>query len=252
MVHSFNWPLMTKRVAISQSNYVPWIGYFDLISSVDEFVFYDEVQYTRRDWRNRNRIVVSGDVHYLTLPILNRGRYHQKISEAEFSHPCALQRHWKTLSQSYRKAPYFDEISDLLEPIYLGGYTRLSALNVDLVTAVCRYLDIRTTLRQSSEFELPPGRSERLLSICEQLQATAYVSGPASQAYLDVPLFTEHGISCSFFDYGPYPAYPQFCRPYQSGLSILDVLFHCGAEARHHLIHSKDSSALTPRTHTIR
>ena len=119
-----------KKVAIVQGNYIPWKGYFDLIAAVDEFILYDDVQYTRRDWRNRNQIKTPHGVQWLTVPTLVKGKYLQKIRETEIDGAVWAHAHWKTLTQNYRRAPHFDEIAEWLAPFYLEGtYSHLSPLN---------------------------------------------------------------------------------------------------------------------------
>src|SRR5438445_12879187 len=119
-----------KKIAIVQSNYIPWKGYFDMIAAVDEFILYDDMQYTRRDWRNRNQIKTPQGVQWLTVPVLAKGKYHQKIKDTEIDGAAWAADHWKALVQNYRRAPCFQEISAWLEPLYLGeSYVMLSQLN---------------------------------------------------------------------------------------------------------------------------
>jgi hypothetical protein len=221
-----------KRVAILQSNYVPWKGYFDLIASVDEFVLYDDMQYTRRDWRNRNRIKTPGGLQWLTVPVQVKGRYEQTIRETLIDGAAWCESHWKALSLNYRRTPGFSATAAWLEPIYRQPWTHLSVLNRALIEAVCQRLDIPTRLSNSWDYELQAERSERLASICEQAGASVYVSGPAARDYLDESVFAHRGISVEWFSYGPYPEYPQPWGAFEHGVSILDLLFCCGSEAR--------------------
>ncbi len=221
-----------KRVAIVQSNYIPWKGYFDLIASVDEFILFDDVQYTRRDWRNRNLIKTANGLHWLTVPVKVKGKYNQTIAETELQGDDWAAQHWKTLTMNYRRASCFAEIGSWLEPIYLNEqFTHLSQLNYRLTSEICSWLGIRTPIRRSSEFTLVEERSEKLADICLQTQASVYVSGQAAKSYLNEELFEEHGIDVSWFDYGPYPEYPQQWGPFEHGVSILDLLFNCGSDA---------------------
>jgi len=127
-----------KKVAILQSNYIPWKGYFDLIAAVDEFILYDDVQYTRRNWRNRNRIKTPRGVQWLTVPVQVKGKYHQKIREAGIDGASWAAAHWKTLERNYRRAPCFSEIASWAEPLYLGeSYSHLSRLNRRFIEAIC-------------------------------------------------------------------------------------------------------------------
>lgn len=213
---------VNKSVAISQSNYIPWIGYFDLIASVDEFVFLDEVQYTRRDWRNRNYIRTPKGIQLLTLPVATKGLYSQKISETKLCHPEALTSHWATITYHYRKAPFFNEIAAWLEPLYAPNEVFLAPVNHRLIAGICNYLEIDTRIRHSSEFDLSSGKTTRLVRICEQLDASVYVSGPAARAYLEEGEFSRINVRVSFFDYSKH------CRTGQQPCSILDDLFYFG------------------------
>lgn len=222
-----------KKVAIVQSNYIPWKGYFDMIASVDEFILFDDMQYTRRDWRNRNQIKTPQGVQWLTVPVKVKGKYHQTIRETEIDGMDWVQVHWKALTQNYRRASYFAEVSTWLEPYYSGDtYTHLSVLNRTLVEAVCDYLGITTRISNSWDYDLLPGKTERLVSLCEQAGGTEYISGPAACDYIQPELFAECGIALGWFDYSGYPEYSQLWGEFTHGVTILDLLFNCGKDAQ--------------------
>ncbi len=221
-----------KKIAILQSNYIPWKGYFDMIAAVDEFILYDEMQYTRRDWRNRNKIKTPQGVQWLTVPVLVKGRYHKKICETEIDGAGWANLHWKTLVHNYRHTPYFPEIASWLEPLYLGeSFRYLSHLNRCLIEAVCHYLGIHTTITDSGEYTLLDGKTERIADLCVQAGGTEYISGPAARSYLEDQVFSELGIKITWFDYTGYPEYPQLWGEFTHGVTILDLLFHCGKGA---------------------
>ena len=222
-----------KRVAIVQSNYIPWKGYFDLIASVDEFILYDDVQFTRRDWRNRNRIKTPQGVHWLTVPVRVKGRFHQSIRETEIDGEDWAIHHWQVLAQNYRKARCFGQMAPVFETLYLERrFAHLSDLNRALIEAVCGVLEISTKISDSAAYRLIDGRSERLADLCLQAGGTEYVSGPAAQCYLAAEPFTKHGLHFSFYEYGRYPEYPQLWGEFVHEVSILDLLFNCGRDAR--------------------
>ncbi|MDR7152550.1 hypothetical protein J2W49_004528 [Hydrogenophaga palleronii] len=225
-----------KKVAILQSNYIPWKGYFDLIASVDEFILYDDMQYTRRDWRNRNQIKTPQGLQWLTVPVQVKGKYHQKIRETEIDGTDWAQAHWKALAQNYRRAPHFQAIADWLEPLYIKQKQHnLSQLNRGLIEAVCHYLGIKTTLRNSWDYTLEEGKTERLASLCQQAGGQEYVSGPAARDYIVEKVFQDMGIRLTWFEYSGYPEYPQLWGPFAHNVSILDLLFNCGPEAPRHM-----------------
>ena len=221
-----------KKIAIVQSNYIPWKGYFDLIAAVDEFVLYDDVQYTRRDWRNRNQIKTSTGLQWLTVPVLTKGKYLQKIRDTQIDGRDWATSHWRSLVHNYRRAPYFFEIADWLEPIYRDeSFTHISSLNRRLLEAICQYLKITTTITSSWDYELIDGKTERLAHICVQAAATEYISGPAAIVYMNEEVFCEKNIKLKWFDYCGYPEYQQLWSDLVHQVTILDLLFNCGHEA---------------------
>ena len=224
-----------KKVAIVQSNYIPWKGYFDLIAAVDEFVLYDDMQYTRRDWRNRNQIKTQHGLQWLTIPVKVKGRYHQTIFETEIEPSNWTSLHWRSLQQNYRRAPFFDEVSDWLEPLYLREYERLSDVNRVFLIGVCKYLGIETCISDSSKYSLSEGKTERLADICVQAGACEYISGPAAKDYVDADVFAERGIGLRWFDYSGYPVYSQLWGDFCHNVTILDLLFNCGKEAPNYM-----------------
>ena len=223
----------SKRVAIVQSNYIPWKGYFDLIASVDEFVLLDCVQYTRRDWRNRNRIKSRNGLKWLTIPVEVKGRYLQRICETRISDPDWARDHWETIRHSYSRAPHFHDCEELLRDLYLTCRDEwLSDVNARFLTAICGYLGISTRILRSTDFDLPDDKTERLATLCSLLNATQYVSGPAARVYLDIEQFTRRGAAVTFFDYDGYPEYDQLYPPFEHAVSIIDLLVHLGPAAR--------------------
>lgn len=219
-----------KRIAAVQSNYIPWIGYFSLLASVDEFILYDDVQFTKDDWRNRNKIKTPQGVNWLSIPV--GSNVSRLIREVEINLPWR-ERHWKTLQRSYSKSPFFKEVSFFLEPIYIeGSETSLSAVNRAFIEAICEYLQVETNLSSSMDLDLNGDRNERLVGFCLQTGADEYVSGPAAKAYLDENLFRQHGIEVSWFDYGAPGSYPQLWGDFIPGLSIVDALFNLGPKTR--------------------
>ena len=225
-----------KKIAISQSNYIPWKGYFDMIAAVDEFILYDDMQYTRRDWRNRNKIKTPQGVQWLTIPVLVKGKYLQKINETEIDGTEWGATHWKALTQNYRRAPHFEEIRSWLEPLYTERREQnLSKLNAMFIRAVCDYLDIGTTVSFSSEFSLAQGKTERLADLCAQVGGQEYISGPAARDYVDERVFSDMGIKLTWFDYAGYVEYPQLWGGFTHEVSILDLIFNCGKDSHRYM-----------------
>jgi hypothetical protein len=227
---------MTKKIAIVQSNYIPWKGYFDMIAAVDEFILYDDMQYTRRDWRNRNKIKTDQGVQWLTIPVKVKGKYHQAIRETKIEGSQWAQLHWKALVQNYRTAPFFSEIADWLEPLYVKEpTTHLSQLNRHLIEAVCLYLGIKTTISNSWDYPLTGGKTERLANLCISAGGNEYISGPSAKDYIDEAAFSERGVKLTWFDYTGYTEYPQLWGDFTHEVTILDLLFNCGKDTHSHM-----------------
>lgn len=225
-----------KKVAIVQSNYVPWKGYFDMIAAVDEFILYDDMQYTRRDWRNRNRIKSPNGLKWMTVPVKVKGRYYQTIRETEIDNMTWARQHWKTLELNYSRADHFEEVASVLEPLYVARqYIRLNELNRAFIETICSYMGIATKIRDSSDYILRDGKSERLADLCVQAEGSEYLSGPAAKGYLDEDVFACRGISVRWMDYTGYPEYRQLWGEFVHEVSILDLLFNCGRKASHYM-----------------
>lgn len=229
-----------KRVAVLQSNYLPWKGYFDIIAAVDEFIVYDCVQYTKNDWRNRNQIKTAQGKAWLTVPVSQRS-LHQTIEETEVADPRCFRKHWNAFRQNYARSPHIQYCVDELEQLYeqLGGMSRLSEVNVVLIRKICSLLGIRTTIRDSGEFELEGDRNERLLGLCRQTGASHYLSGPAAGNYLDEAAFRENGVTVEWMEYGGYPEYLQPHPPFDHYVSVLDLLACTGSDAPSCMLHVK-------------
>jgi WbqC-like protein family len=220
-----------KRTAIVQSSYIPWKGYFDLIRSVDVFILLDNVQFTRRDWRSRNRIKTRHGLAWLSIPVHTRGLYTQLIQDTTTSDPDWGRRHWQTIRANYAKAPYFDLYADRLAALYEHPSPRLSEINHAFITAICEMLGIATPIIWSSEYETRDAPSERLIDLCRAVGGTEYLSGPSASNYLDAAAFEAAGIAVQFADYSGYPEYSQPHGPFEHGVSVLDLLFCTGPRA---------------------
>ena len=220
-----------KKVAILQSNYIPWKGYFDMIAAVDEFIIFDDMQYTRRDWRNRNQIKTPQGLQWLTVPVQVKGKYHQKIRETEIDGNDWSHLHWKALVQNYSRTPYFEEIESLLKPVYLNeSFVKISQLNRRMIEVICHYLGINTKISNSWDYKLLEGKTERLADLCAQAGGTEYISGPSARDYIEEQVFSDMGIKLSWFNYDGYTHYPQLWGEFTHGVTILDLLFNCGLE----------------------
>ena len=201
-----------------------------MIGLVDEFIFFDTAQYSRGDWRNRNRIKTANGIIWLTIPV---GRGFQSIAETLVSDPGWAERHWKTLQQSYARAAYFDHYRSSFESLYLGSREPyLSQVNFRFIKSICEVLGINTCLSWALDDPAGLGKTERLVQLCSRAGATEYLSGPAARAYLDEKLFADAGIALQWMDYSGYPEYRQLYPPFEHRVSVLDLIFNQGPNAR--------------------
>jgi hypothetical protein len=217
-----------KKVAILQSNYIPWKGYFDLINMVDEFIFYDEMQYTKNDWRNRNKIKGPNGLHWLTIPVRQLS-LSQKINETEIADTNWNKKHFSTIKQYYSNAPFFKEYKSFFEDLYIScNYKYLSEINFSFISSISKLINIDTKLSWSSDYGLVEGKTERLIDLVKKANGTEYISGPSAKDYIDESLFREAGIELTWMNYSDYPEYTQIHPPYAHGVSIVDLIFNVG------------------------
>jgi hypothetical protein len=221
-----------KRVAIVQSSYIPWKGYFDLIRAADEFILLDDVQFTKRDWRTRNRIKTKDGPTWLTIPVHTKGRFEQRIQEVTISDPDWGRRHWNTIRSSYARTPFFADVAPRVERLFLDpGTNSLSATNHGFIRTICDALGIVTPIRWSTDYEARHGRNQRLIDLCLAAGATEYLSGPAARGYIDDETWRSAGINVHFADYSNYPEYPQPHPPFDHAVTVLDLMFCTGPRA---------------------
>lgn len=223
------------RVAINQSNYIPWKGYFDLIHDVDLFVFLDDVQYTNRDWRNRNKIKTSDGLLWLSIPV--GADTNRMINEVEIRESKWQALHWKSISQYYCRAKFFSKYKIFFEAFYLEKqWTSLSELNQYLITTISKeFLDIKTEFTSSTKLNKSGKKQELICSLLNTTGASDYISGPAAKSYLPEDTLQKSNINLVWKDYFGYPEYSQFYPPFKHDVSILDLLFHTGPDASYYL-----------------
>lgn len=221
------------RVSILQSNYLPWKGYFDIILKSDVFIFHDDLQYTKNDWRNRNQIKTHNGLDWITIPCgtdTNR-----LICEVEIKSTDWQQKHWNKISASYRKAPYFEYYRDFFYDFYhTKSWTNLSELNQFLIKHIVRhFLKYDVEFMDSRQFHLGDLRaSKRVVELLKRANATTYISGPSAKNYLVESDFKDAKIELEYMDYSQYPEYPQLHGSFVHGVSIIDMLFNCGDNVR--------------------
>ncbi|HEY6187398.1 MAG TPA: WbqC family protein [Pyrinomonadaceae bacterium] len=220
-----------RTLVVLQPGYLPWLGFFDQMRRSDIFVFYDDVQFDKNGWRNRNRIKSPSGPHWLTVPV-RVSSLSQRIYETEIDtrQPWA-RKHLGTIKQFYAKAPYLKRYLPELEELLMGRtWERLIELDVAVIELLCAWLGIKREMARSSELGIEGERSERLLNICLAMGASRYLSGNAAKVYLDTEMFTRHGIEVLWQDY-EHPVYPQQHGEFVPFLSALDLVLNCGDES---------------------
>jgi hypothetical protein len=222
------------KCVILQPSYIPWRGYFDQINRADLFIFYDDVQYDKHGWRNRNRIKNHQGGQWLTIPVHSTGVVTENIPihrvEIAWEQPWN-ERHWRALQQAYAKAPYFKQAASWLEEVYSRRPTLLADFTIPLTIEIARKLGIgHTRFIRSSALEVGGQKTERLIDILSQVDATHYISGPSAKSYIEEEKFKTAGITLEYMEYN-YPEYSQLYPPYDPFVSILDLLFMTGPEA---------------------
>jgi hypothetical protein len=223
---------LKRRIAVIQSSYLPWRGYFDIIHDVDEFIFYDDVQFTKQDWRTRNRIYSSQGVSWISLPC--GSNLERKINEVKLPGdiPWGKQQ-WDKIRNAYRKAPYFGKYKDFFANVFLEyKWEYLSQLNQYFITTISRdFLKIPTKFSNSTDYQSFGKKNEKLLSLIKNAGCEVYISGPAAKNYINEDDYKASGISIEWKDYSGYPEYPQNNTPFEPNVSIIDLLFHIGPDA---------------------
>jgi len=222
---------MKKRVAILQSNYIPWKGYFDLINMVDLFIFHDDLQYTKGDWRNRNLIKTPSGVQWLTIPCGTNE--HRLICEVQLTDQSWQAKHWTLIKANYEHTEYFKRYRPFFEEIYLGTkWQNLSEMNQAVVERISReLLGIRTEFEDSRKYSLTQRKAERVKELLLKCGADEYLSGPAAKDYLSEESLDEAGIRLEWMSYAGYPEYPQLNPPFTHQVSVIDLLFNTGDQA---------------------
>ena len=219
-----------KTVVILQSNYIPWKGYFDLINDADEFIFLDDVKFTKQDWRTRNKVKTAQGAQWITVPV--GSDYDRLICEVEIKERAWQSRHYKTIVSNYSKCPFFKQYAPLLESFYLEHvWLNLSEFNQNLIKAISNELGINTVFKDSREYGATGKKEDRLLDLLAKSGGTRYVSGPAAKGYIDPRSFESAGVELVWKDYQGYPEYPQRFAPFEHGVSILDLIFNVGPDA---------------------
>jgi len=221
-----------KRISIIQSCYIPWKGFFDLISRCDEYVVFDQAQFVKGHWHNRNRIKTKDGVRWLTIPVNTSGRLGQPIEEVEVSTAWA-EGHWTAIEQAYRTAAHFDQFAPLVRTWYEAAdkQKRLTDINTIFLEGIARSLGLATHFSRDTKYPARGFKTERLLNIIRSAGADYYLTGPSARSYLDEALLRSVGVTTEWMAYEGYRHYRQLHGDFEHAVSTLDLLFNAGAGA---------------------
>ena len=223
------------RIVILQPSFLPWRGYFHQIYKADTFVFYDDVQYDKRGWRNRNKIKTPGGAEWLTVPVESGGKYLQLIKDAKIDNTQDWRRkQLNAIQYNYHKAPFYNEYINFFNDIYSRNWDNICELDMYTTKEISKFLGINTRFIKSSEFASAGKKTDRLINICKHLGATHYLSGPAAQDYIEKEKFENNNIVLEYQEYN-YTEYPQVYGKFEPYVSIIDLLFNCGPESWKHI-----------------
>lgn len=232
------------RIAIIQSCYVPWKGFFDLIGRCDQYVMYDSAQFVKGHWHNRNRIKTATGTRWLTIPVKTSGRLGQPIRDVEISEKWAEQ-HWSKVTQAYKEAAYFADYADTIRGWYeqADATSSLSQANAIFISGIASVLKLKTRILTDLDYDLQGTPSEKVLAMVRGSSADRYLSGPSAKSYLDESIFATAGISVEWMQYGPYKPYTQLHGGFVHDVSSLDLIFNTGPEAARYVSPEASSEA---------
>ena len=225
---------MKKKIAIIQPNYIPWIGYFKIIKSVDEFIFLDDVQYTKRDWRNRNFINSQKGRIILSIPVISKNKYLQKINETECLNNEWKKDHLNKIKISYKNYPYFDEIFEILKKLYYKSNSTNLLINLyNILFELIDFLQIKKNFSFSKDMPSDKKKLDRIIEICKYKKADIYLSGPAASDYININEMISNKITLEYMKYENYN-YDVKNKKHKfiDKLSIIDLLMNYGKKSQ--------------------
>jgi hypothetical protein len=220
-----------KTIGILQPGYLPWLGFFEQLYRSDIFVIYDDVQYDKHSWRNRNRIKTPTGPIWLTVPVLTRGKSGQLVSETLIDNRSHWgEKHLKALQANYARAPFFKEYYPVLGSVLSTPQERLADLDAALIQKIAGLLNLKTEIIRSSQLNIQGDKINRLISLCRHFGAGVFYEGKAGEDYIEPREFGKNGIRVEFQNY-QHPVYRQLHGEFVSHLSIADLLFNHGPES---------------------
>lgn len=216
-------------IGILQPGYLPWLGFFEQLYRSDVFVIYDDVQYDKNGWRNRNRVKTANGIQWLTVPVLLKYNDHPQICEVRIDNNTKWRKkHLETIRQSYARTPFFKQYFELFESTFTRDWEYLIDLDIHLIKMLAQALGIPEKLMiRSSTLDIEGDRVDRLIKLCNHFGADTFYEGASGINYIDPTEFQQNGIMVQFQEYH-HPEYAQLYGDFVPYLSVLDLLFNCG------------------------
>lgn len=222
-----------KRIAIIQSSYIPWKGFFDFISNCDVYIIYDSAAFSKGHWHNRNKIKRAHGSPWLTIPVKTADRMGQPLDEVSVADGWA-EKHWDIIARSYQDAAHFNTEGGELKKLFksLAREPLLTRINEGFLRWITAQLGLNTQILRDRSFSFSGDRTDRLVQLCKAVEATHYLSGPSAREYLDVRQMQLADVAVEWMKYGPYRTYPQPHGNFVHEVSVVDTLLCTGPEAR--------------------
>ncbi|MFZ5652548.1 MAG: WbqC family protein [Bacillota bacterium] len=215
-------------IGILQPGYLPWLGFFEQLYRSDIFVIYDDVQYDKNGWRNRNRIKTPNGIQWLTVPVLLKGDSKSLIRDVKINNQESWRKkHCQSIKTNYSKSKFYNHYFYLFEKVYSKEWNFLIDLDMELIYVLCDLLGLKRKIVYSSDLGVQGDKNERLIKICKKFGASIFYEGHAGKDYIDKKVFIESGIEVKFQDYR-HPEYNQLYGDFVPYLSVIDLLFNEG------------------------
>lgn len=221
-------------IAAHQPEYLPYLGFFYKMAKADKFVLADHLQFSKKDFLNRNRIRTNSNTlgwAWLTVPIITHDKGYQKIDEIEIDNSTSWARkHWQLIYFNYKRTPFFDRYKDFFEKLYSKKWQKLVDLNEKIIHYIKKELEIETTIIKSSGYDFKEKKTDLIIELCKKFKADTYFSGPGGKNYMDLELLKKNNLKYVFSDF-KHPVYSQRFKPFIENLSAVDLLFNCGPKS---------------------
>lgn len=229
-------------ISAHQPEYLPYLGFFYKMAKADKFILADHLQFSKKDFLNRNRIRTNSNSQgwvWLTVPIITHGRGYQKINEIEINNSTPwAKKHWQLIYFNYKRTPFFNNYQNFFEELYSRKWQKLVDLNESIIYFMKKELGIKTNLIKSSGYDFKEGKNDLIIELCKEFKADTYLSGLGAKSYIEIEKIKKNNLKIIFSDF-KHPIYPQRFGPFVENLSAIDLLFNCGPKSKEIIESSK-------------